>query len=153
MSRIFVSLTLVGALIGGFAFLRIGPIFGPININSGLKEYTDYDVQKALADRVAAERRAEEAALKRAAAEESAEASARYPEVSNIRAISKDAGEIFSFRTYGFVCRPQSMDEAFHCDDKANETECPRTQKKGGWRWFGLFRVEGSDFLSSFYIC
>lgn len=134
MLRIAVgSLALFGVVVGGFALVRVGPVLGPINFNSGLKEYTEYDVQKARADRVAAELKAETAAKKRIEAEE--KATKLIEQKVEQRGFAREFSvEVAVGTIYFLTCRITSNGlEMMACYKIEKTWPCPRTGKYEGW--------------------
>jgi hypothetical protein len=164
------SYVLVGTLfgLGGITFFSFGPKIGPIHFNSGIKGYTDYDVQKARLDRIVAEKKAEEAAHKRAEAEEQAESAARWRATREKMGIEKETGEVFSSQKYTFLCAakertrsadkieplgslPIMLDMYADCEKRQMETVCPGTGEKGGWKIFHTDGVQAAKKAPDVY--
>jgi|GEM_PF-6309561 len=136
-ATITIPVTLVMGIVGGIALVQIRPQIGPINFNSGLKEYTDYDAQKALAARVAAEDKAREAALKRAEADEKATEEAKQREMRDRHGQKTEFGEVYYVFCKLLVTKrgqlPGLDDEGSDCIQKMDIASCP-----GKPAWIGL---------------
>lgn len=146
MSRsITIPVTLVMGIIGGVALVQIRPQVA-FHFNSGVKEYTDYDVQKSIVARIAAEKNLEDAALKRVAAEQDAEKAARWQETRAKIGVQNETGEIYSLQHYAFFCKAKALDKSnsdivghlfsvlSECAKMQKTTICPRTGEAGGWK-------------------
>ena len=128
MMRIEVgSLALIGAVVGGFALIKVGPIVGPINFNRESPLLSEDDEQRARALRIAAERKAEKAAEKRAEAEQKAEEAARMRETRERTSMKTEFGEVYVYFCKGGPSIWEGMkDRAFiECVSKVADMKCP----------------------------